>query len=123
MTDRQLHWAEAELLETDPIAEPLVVAGRLCHGGFDDAGRYVTPRTKGRNPAVAAWQAQFRDDFGSEILEAPLDTWPASYPNVAQSKLLLREGVRRPIITSLTRIGTVEGFGGLIRMEIGRAHV
>ena len=52
-----------------PRAEPLVVAGRLCHGGFDDAGRYVTPRTKGRNPAVAAWQAQFRDDFGADILD------------------------------------------------------
>ena len=53
--------------------------------------------------------------FGTEILEAPLELWPEPFPNVAQTKYLLRAGVREPTITSLTRIGTVEGFGSMIR--------
>jgi hypothetical protein len=119
MTDLQLHWTEAELLATDVIVEPLVAAGVHCHGGFGDDGTYVTPRTLGRNPAIRAWQQHHRDTFGTEILHAPLDTWPESYPNVAQAKYLIAEGVREPMITNLTRIGTVEGFGAMIR----HAHV
>ena len=42
-------------------------------------------------------------------------TWPATYPNVAQSRYLLEHGVREPAISTLTRIGTVEGFGAMIR--------
>jgi hypothetical protein len=34
---------------------------------------------------------------------------------VAQSKYLLQAGVREPTISALTRIGTVEGFGSMIR--------
>ena len=40
---------------------------------------------------------------------------PRSFPNVAQTKFLLREGVPGPTISALTRIGTVEGFGSMIR--------
>ncbi len=53
--------------------------------------------------------------YGGELLEAPLDQWPAVYPSVAQSKFLLRHGVFEPLLTTLTRVGTIEGFGGLIR--------
>lgn len=116
MSNLQRHWTEAELLATDAVIEPLIVDdGVVCHGGFDDAGRYVSPRTKYRVPATAAWQQQHRDDFGTDIIDAPLATWPTPYPNVAQAKYLLSEGVRAPIITTLTRIGTVEGFGAMIR--------
>ncbi|HEY3833922.1 MAG TPA: hypothetical protein VGO03_16625, partial [Acidimicrobiia bacterium] len=111
----QVEWNEAELLATEPVAGAVVVNGRRCHGGFDSAGNYVSPRTAGRNPAIKAWQAHHRAEFGTEIAEAPLDQWPASYPNLAQSQLLLRHGVTTPIAVILTRIGTVEGFGGFIR--------
>ncbi len=113
--DRQLEWSEAELLATHAVAEPVVVGGRRCHGGFDGAGNYVSPRTVGRTPAIRAWQANHRVVFGTEIAVAPLDEWPHPYPNLAQAQLLLRHGVTAPIATILTRIGTVEGFGGLIR--------
>jgi hypothetical protein len=53
--------------------------------------------------------------FGSEILDAPIELWPEVFPNVAQTKYLLRAGVREPTISALTRIGTVEGFGSMIR--------
>jgi hypothetical protein len=86
-----------------------------CHGGFLADGEYVSPRTKNRVPAVEAWQASHREQFGTEVLAAPLELWPEVFPNVAQTKFLLREGVPGPTISALTRIGTVEGFGGLIR--------
>jgi hypothetical protein len=115
----QLGYSTAELLATGAIDAPLVAGGRRCHGGFDAGGNYVSPRTKHRAPAIRAWQANHRAQTGREILDAPIDTWPESYPNVAQAKYLIAEGVREPMITQLTRIGTVEGFGAMIR----HAHV
>jgi hypothetical protein len=115
MTTSPLHYREDELLADHDIAEPLFAGGVRCHGGFTADGTYVPPRTKHRVPATKAWQAAHRAEFGTEILDAPIELWPEPYPNVAQAKSLLRQGVREPIVTSLTRVGTVEGFGGLIR--------
>ena len=111
MSDLQLTWTERELLADHDVAEPLVAGGVRCHGGFDADGAYVSPRTRNRVPAIEAWQQSHREQFGTELLDAPLELWPEVYPNVAQSKYLLREGVREPTISTLTRIGTVEGFG------------
>jgi hypothetical protein len=113
--DQQVNWSEQELLATDDIAEPVIAGGVRCHGGFAGDGSYVPPRTKHRVPAILAWQQSHRDSFGTEILEAPLELWPEPFPNVEQTKYLLRAGVREPTITTLTRIGTVEGFGSMIR--------
>lgn len=115
MSNLQLTWTETELLANDAVAEPLVAGGVRCHGGFTDDGRYVSPRTKNRVPATKAWQQSHREVFGREILDAPLELWPEVFPNVAQTKYLLRAGVPGPTISALTRIGTVEGFGSLIR--------
>jgi hypothetical protein len=115
MSNLQLEWSETELLETHPVAEPLVAAGRRCHGGLDEGGTYHSPRTRFRLPAIDAWQRNHREQFGRTLVHAPLDTWPEAYPNVAQAKFLLREGVNGPVVTALTRVGTVEGFGALIR--------
>ena len=111
----QLEWTEDDLLATDAIAEPLIVGGVRCHGGFDDGGDYHSPRTRNRVPAIEAWQRNHTAAFGTELIDVPLSTWPETYPNVDQAKFLIREGVREPIITTLTRIGTVEGFGAMIR--------
>jgi hypothetical protein len=115
VSNHHLHWTESELLETDDLAEPVFAGGVRCHGGFDAEGTYVSPRSKHRVPAIDAWQQSHREVFGTEILDAPLDLWPEVYPNVAQTKYLLREGVAEPTIGALTRIGTVEGFGSMIR--------
>ena len=111
----QLQWTEDELLATDDIAEPLVVGAVRCHGGFDDAGVYHSPRTRFRTPAIESWQRNHTATFGTDLIDVPLSTWPETYPNVDQAKFLIREGVPGPIITTLTRIGTVEGFGAMIR--------
>ena len=111
----QLEYTEVELLDNHDFAEPLIAGGVRCHGGFDDDGGYVSPRTKHRVPAIEAWQAQHARQFSAPLLDLPLATWPEHYPNVAQSTYLLEEGVTQPLILTLTRIGTVEGFGAMIR--------
>lgn len=111
-----VRWTEAEILGDDPALEPYVVAGHRCHGGVDAEGRYHSPRTRFRNHAIAGWQEQHRAQFGTELFDAGLDTWPPPSPNVAQSRFLLERGVREPVIAALTRIGTVEGFGGAMRL-------
>jgi hypothetical protein len=115
VSNLQLRWSEGELLASDDVAEPLVAGGVRCHGGFDADGGYVSPRTKYRVPATKAWQQSHREQFGTDILDAPLELWPEVFPNVAQTKYLLRAGVAAPTISALTRIGTVEGFGSMIR--------
>jgi hypothetical protein len=110
-----LDYTEEDLLETESFAEPLVVAGTLCHGGIRSDGSYLSPRTSVRTPAIKAWQEFHKTTFKTELLDAPIEDWPPAYPNVAQARLLLENGVRDPIISILTRIGTVEGFGANLR--------
>jgi hypothetical protein len=111
----QLDWTENELLADDPFDEPLIVGGVRCHGGFDADGAYRSPRTRNRVPAIESWQLNHAAAFGTDLIDVPLSTWPETYPNVEQAKFLVREGVRDPVVTTLTRIGTVEGFGAMIR--------
>jgi hypothetical protein len=110
-----IDWSFDELLESHDVNEPLIAGGVRCHGGFDEKGAYVSPRTKNRWPAIRAWQQQRAEQFDAPILDIALDTWPGAYPNVTQAKVLLRNGVPEPIIARLTQIGTVEGFGSMIR--------
>lgn len=116
MTSRQLEFTEAELLSNHDVSEPLIAGGVRCHGGFTDDGAYVSPRTKFRVPAVEAWQDHHRATFGTEIAHAPLELWPDNFPNLDQARFLLRSGVHEPLIATLTRIGTVEGYGANIRL-------
>ncbi|MBV8161477.1 MAG: hypothetical protein JO265_11190 [Acidimicrobiia bacterium] len=115
MSDLKVDYTRRELLQSHAVSEPLVAGGVRCHGGFDETGAYVSPRTKHRWPAIRAWQQQRAEQFGTPLLDMALDTWPGAYPNVAQAKFLLREGVADPIVARLTQIGTVEGFGSMIR--------
>jgi hypothetical protein len=115
MATAQVDFSPEELLESDPFSEPLVAGGVRCHGGFDASGAYVSPRTKHRWPAIRAWQQQREEQFGTQLLDIALDTWPGAYPSVEQAKFLIRSGVPDPIIARLTQIGTVEGFGSMIR--------
>ena len=48
-----------DLLTSVAYDEPLIANGVRCHGGFV-GGRYHSPRSVGRGPAIAAWQAQLR---------------------------------------------------------------
>ena len=113
---RPLTWTEHELLATDHVAEPLIAGGVRCHGGFDGDGRYLSPRTRYRVPAIDAWQQPHREQFGTELLDVPLSTWPETYPERRAGEVPARARASASrSITSLTRIGTVEGFGAMIR--------
>jgi hypothetical protein len=118
MTTDQVSYTEDELLASHDFVEPLIAGGVRCHGGFDDDGTYVSPRTKHRVPAIEAWQAQREEQFDTPLLDVALDRWPEHYPNVAQGRFLIESGVPGPIISTLTRVGTVEGFGGMIRHSV-----
>ncbi len=111
----KLSYSEAEILSNHPVKERLVVKGVKCHGGFDADGKYVSPRTLWRVPAIRAWQEQHLAASGMPIVEIPADTVSPRLPNVAQAKYLLRKGVREPMIRTLTEIAIIEGFGAQIR--------
>ena len=112
--DAPLVWSREELLDSGAYAEPLVAGGVRCHGGFDVDGRYRSPRTLHRGPAIRAWQARLARD-GAELIEIDRGGMPPQYPNVAQATLLLQHGVRTPVVRTLTIISIVEGFGAIIR--------
>jgi hypothetical protein len=109
----KLEYTTEELLADPGFDAPLIAGGVRCHGGFVE-GRYLSPRTLARRPAIEAWQRRLADE-GHPLVDVPREYIPPHYPNVAQAKLLLLEGVRDPIVRSLTTIAIVEGFGAMIR--------
>jgi hypothetical protein len=103
-----------ELLASGETREPLIANGVRCHGGFDDAGRYRSPRTLHRGPAIAAWQDRLARE-GATLIEIAPSLMPPQYPSAEQARLLLRNDVREPLVRTLTIISIVEGFGAMIR--------
>ncbi len=110
----RLVYTHQELLSSTDYVEPLVANGVTCHGGFDADGRYGSPRMLHRGPAIDAWQRRLRET-GADLIEISDDLMPPQHPNAAQAKLLLRNGVREPMIRALTIVSIVEGFGAMIR--------
>ncbi len=104
-----------ELLASPKLDAPLIAGDVRCHGGFDADGHYVSPRTLWRNPAIKAWQDQHLATSPLPLVEIPQDAVPPHLPSVAQAKLLLLEGVREPMVRTLTEIAIIEGFGATIR--------
>jgi len=115
MGTAQVEFTEAELLADPEVVAPLIAGGVRCHGGFDEHGSYASPRTRFRTAAIAAWSEQNGERFGTELIDVPLDRWAKTFPSVAQAKFLIRAGVPEPLMATLTRIGTVEGYGANIR--------
>ena len=116
MGTAQVEFTEAELLSDLAVEQPLIAGGVRCHGGFDQDGTYVSPRTRFRAPAIEAWGEQNCQRFGTELIDVPLERWQRSFPNVAQARYLIAAGVPEPLMATLTRIGTVEGYGANIRL-------
>jgi hypothetical protein len=109
----QLEYSREQLLASHAVEEPLVAADVLCHGGFI-GGKYCSPRTLVRTPAIQAWKARLASE-GHPLLYFPTNYVPPQYPNYLQTKLLLEEGVRDPVVRALTNVAIVEGFGARIR--------
>ncbi len=110
----QLVYSEEELYSEHRYDRPHEIGGRRLHGGFDAEGRYVPPRSAGRNLALQAWTAALRHRGGELFAaDASLLTGPRM-PNVAQQRLLLREGIGAPFWNSLTITGKIEGRGRIL---------
>ena len=54
----RLVYTRDELLDSGAYEAPLIAGDVRCHGGFEADGRYRSPRTIHRAPAVQAWQAR-----------------------------------------------------------------
>lgn len=96
----QLSYRESELMAEHPYVGKHVAAGHRLHGGFDQSGRYCSPRTLLRWPAVLAWQKALQKrgwpliDTSTRLLQR------STFPNFEQQKWLLQHGLGQ---TRLTR--------------------
>ena len=116
MATMQTEFTEAELLADHQIVEPLIADGVRCHGGFDEEGRYVSPRpSTGGRPSRRGRTSGSRSS-PLRILDVPLETWPENFPNVEQSKFLIGHGAPGPTISAPhPHRRRSEGFGAMLR--------
>jgi len=109
-----LRYTADEILADHPYVRPNMFGSRRLHGGYDAEGIYRSPRTLIRWPAIEAWREAFLKrggelvDVSTRILTAP------QYPNLAQMKFLLANGVTQPLWDNLTTTGIIEGRGRVL---------
>lgn len=107
-------FSREELLSEHAYAHGHEAAGYRLHGGFDEAGRYIPPRTLGRWPAVRAWQRRLAER-GLPLLPAdPSLLVHGSFPSFEQHRALLLHGFGQPLWNSLTITGVFEARGKLL---------
>ncbi len=111
---RQRVFSEAELLSEHAYAALHEVGGKRLHGGFDDDGHYVSPRSKGRNVALDNWTAALREQGGDWLAADASLLAGTRLPNDAQQRLLIENGISRPFWNALTITGKIEGRGRMI---------
>jgi len=110
----QLRYSTEEILADHPYARPNRFGARRLHGGYDADGAYRSPRTLIRWPAINAWRARL-EHSGGELIDASTRILHAPhYPNLAQMKLLLANGVTLPLWNNLTTTGIIEGRGRML---------
>ena len=109
-----LIYSEEQLYSELPYARLNEIDGVRMHGGFDESGVYLPPRSKGRSEAIAAWTDALRSRGGDLFAaDASLLSGPR-LPNNAQQQLMLAEGIGKPFWNSLTITGKIEGRGRVL---------
>jgi hypothetical protein len=107
----KLVFTRDELMAEHAYAKVQTEAGYRLHGGFDEHGTYISPRTLNRWPAVNAWHAQVQKR-GFPLIDASVRLLKRSaYPNVQQQQLLLNSGLGETLWNSLTITGVIEARG------------
>jgi hypothetical protein len=110
----RLVWTRDEILADHLYAKPHVEAGYRLHGGFDADGKYISPRTLNRWPAIRAWsdalQARGHDlvDSSQQLMVR------GSFPNADQQNFLLAHGFGRTLWDSLSVTGVIEARGRML---------
>ncbi len=110
----QLVYSQEELCRSHDYASPQVVAGHRLHGGFDGDGRYVPPRALVREPAIEAWTRALRARGGDLLAADSSLLGGVRYPNEAQQKFLLQNGLGQTFWNNLTITGMIEARGRLL---------
>jgi hypothetical protein len=107
----KLSYTRDELLANHPFAEPHLEAGYRLHGGIDEHGKYVSPRTLHRWPAIRAWGDALKGR-GFELVDASQTLLiRGSYPNYAQQNMLLELGLGQSLWNALSVTGVIEARG------------
>jgi len=107
----KLSYTHDEIMADKPYARRIRLGDVLFHGGLDEQGRYIPPRSAHRIDAIAAWTERLAAQ-GQPTEVVRFDQLDLQFfPTVAQSKLLLRHGARGAMTRILTLIGITEGFG------------
>jgi hypothetical protein len=107
----KLSYSTEEILAHHPYAKPHSEAGYKLHGGFDADGKYISPRTLHRWPAIQAWGDALKAR-GHEIVDASQQLMVRdNFPSPAQQKFLLDLGLDQTLWDSLTITGMIEARG------------
>lgn len=110
----KLVYSREELMADHEYAKPHKEVGYLLHGGFDEEGNYISPKTLNRWPAIHAWQKALRAK-GWDIVEATGDLLHrGNYPNRDQQKLLINNGFGESFWNALTTTGIIEARGQIL---------
>lgn len=107
----KLNYTNDEIMAEADYASRLRSGKVLFHGGLDARGSYVPPRSRNRLAAIAAWTERLRAEGNATQVVTMAQVEREFFPNVAQSKCLLRHGARDAMTRILTLIGITEGFG------------
>src|SRR5581483_4447404 len=107
----RLRYTREEILADHPNLRPHVEAGYRLHGGFNEHGHYVSPRTLHRWPAIDAW-AEALEARGHDLVDSSQQIMVRGhFPTVAQQKFLLANGFGQTLWDSLTVTGVIEARG------------
>jgi hypothetical protein len=107
----KLSYSAQEILAEHPYAKPHEEAGYRLHGGFDAKGKYISPRTLNRIPAIKTWADALRAR-GAELVDSSQALMVrGSYPTADQQKFLLDLGLGQTLWDSLTITGIIEARG------------
>ncbi len=110
----RLNYSREEILADHPYAQPHMEAGYRLHGGFDTEGRYISPRTLHRWPAIRAWEEALQERGGKMIDASQQLLVHGNFPNVAQQKFLLDLGLGQTLWDSLSVTGVIEARGRML---------
>jgi hypothetical protein len=107
----RLSYTKDEILSDHPYAKPQIEAGYKLHGGFDAQGKYISPRTLHRWPAIEAWTDALRGR-GSDVIDSSQQLMiNGTFPNVEQQSFLLEHGLGQTLWDSLSVTGVIEARG------------
>jgi len=114
MSDLKLIYTQDEIEQDHPYAKPQVEAGLKLHGGFDEQGTYISPRTLHRWPAIKAWR-QNLNNRGFPLLKADTELLQnENHPNYPQQKFLIQNDFSNIFYAQITITGLVEGRGKML---------